>query len=99
MHLPVVFKYSFSVTYVFNGRQFSLLFCSQSNCQMEVDGIRHQESVTPFISNYWNMIKNSLAPSISLESYSRTDRGRSFNMVSDVGGFEFEPQPHIFHYT
>jgi hypothetical protein len=41
-------------------------------------------------------IKSIFAPSISPEFYNQTDRVESSNMVSKLGGLEFEPWSHIF---
>jgi hypothetical protein len=44
----------------------------------------------------WNLIKDSLAPSISPGHYGWTGRGEPSNMVSEPGDLEFEPRVHIF---
>jgi hypothetical protein len=41
-------------------------------------------------------IKDPLTPSISPKFYSRTGRWGSYNLVSEVGGIEFEPRPKGF---
>jgi hypothetical protein len=52
-------------------------------------------SLTLLLVCCWNLIKDPLTPSISLGFYSQTGRGGSSNMVSEPGGFEFEPRPRI----
>jgi hypothetical protein len=44
----------------------------------------------------WNLIKASLAPSMSPRFYGYTGQVGLSNMVSEPGGLEFESRPRIF---
>jgi hypothetical protein len=60
-----------------------------------VDDVSRGGRTTRSCAPCWNLIKSSLIPSILPEFYSWTDRGGRYNVISELGGIEFEPQPHI----